>query len=461
MMVLDSYFISHLIILASLVLISMFFSAVETSLLSAPRGLIQQHSEKPGLLGLAFKEWASNPNRILTTVLIGNNTVNVIATILAAYTAVHLAEAQHWSQVATGTITSIFITFVIIVFGEMIPKIAARSNAAKAVVWLIVPIYLFDRLIRPITFSLSWIIVFFIPRLANTNVSQVTEEDIKHMIEVGRQDGTIQEAEQTMIHSVFKFSDTKVNEVMIPRTEMFCVDIKTELNTLVDLEIQTGYSRMPVYKGNLDNIVGIIHTRDLLSIWRNQGLIVVQDLLRKPYFIPETMRVDRLLQEFQRGKMHMAIVVDEYGGTSGLVTLEDLVEEIVGEIKDEYDMDEDKPILKQEDGSYLIEANVPLDDVNETLGVHLTPKGDVTSLGGYLTEKAGKVPKKGKVIDEYETTTTIVDGDDKKIIKVKMVKKNVPYPPLEEEKPLPKPRKRRTKPPAGEVAEVPQENETR
>jgi CBS domain containing-hemolysin-like protein len=133
----------------------------------------------------------------------------------------------------------------------------------------------------------------------------------------------------------------------------------------------------------------------------------------------------------------------------------------VGEIKDEYDMDEDKPILKQEDGSYLIEANVPLDDVNETLGVHLTPKGDVTSLGGYLTEKAGKVPKKGKVIDEYETTTTIVDGDDKKIIKVKMIKKNVPYPPLEEEKPLPKPRKRRTKPPAGEVAEVPQENETR
>ena len=457
----DFYFLSHLAILVALIFISMFFSAVETSLLSAPRGLIQQHLEKPGLLGRAFREWAEHPNRILTAILIGNNTTTILATILTAYSSVHMADENHWSQVATGTVTSIFITFIIIVFGEMIPKITARSNAAKSAVWLIVPIYLFDQLLRPLTVGMSKIIVFFIPSLANATISHVTEEDIKHMIEVGRQDGTIQETEQTMIHSVFKFSDTKVNEVMIPRTDMFCVDIKTELNILVDLAIQTGYSRMPVYKGSLDNIVGIIHTRDLLSIWRNQELIVVQDLVRKPYFIPETMRVDRLLQEFRRGKMHMAIIVDEYGGTSGLVTLEDLVEEIVGEIRDEYDMDEEKPILKQEDGSYLIEANVPLDEVNETLGVHLTPKGEVTSLGGYLTEKAGKVPKKGRVIDEYETTTTIIDADEKKIIKVKMVKKDVPYPPPPEEpKAPPKPRKKRAKPPAEEAAEVPKESGT-
>ncbi len=445
----DYYLATHLIVLAAMLLVSMFFSAVETSLLSAPRSLIQAQSEKSGLLGIAFREWAEHPNRILTTVLIGNNSINVLATILAAYTAVHLADLNQWSQVVTGTVTSVFVTFIVIVFGEMIPKITARSLAARVVVWLIIPIYLIDRAIRPITVGMARILIFFVPSLANTTVSQVTEEDIKHLIEVGRQDGTIREDEQDMIHSVFKFSDTTVNQLMIPRTEMFCVDLKIELNALLDMAIQTGYSRVPVYKGNVDNIIGIIHTRDLLSIWRNQGLIVIQDLLRKPYFVPETMRVDRLLREFRRGKIHMAIVVDEYGGTSGLVTLEDLVEEIIGEIRNEHEP-EDKSMERQEDGSYVIEAGTSLDEINESLGTHLTPQGEVTTLGGYLTEQNGKVPKKGRVLDEYEITSTVLESDEKKVIKVKLVKKDVPYPPQEaEQKPAaPKPRKRRVKQPA-------------
>jgi putative hemolysin len=443
---LDYYLFTHLIVLAGMLLVSMFFSAVETSLLSAPRGLIQQHSDKPGLLGIAFREWAAHPNRILTTVLIGNNSFNVLATILAAYTAVHLADLNHWNQVVTGTVTSVFVTFIVIVFGEMIPKITARGQASRMVMWLIIPIYLIDRAIRPVTVGAARMLIFFIPRLANTTVSQVTEEDIKHLIEVGRQDGTIREDEQDMIHSVFKFSDTTVNQVMIPRTEMFCVDIKVELNSFLDTAIQTGYSRIPVYKGNVDNIVGIIHTRDMLSIWRNQSLIVIQDLIRKPYFVPETMRVERLLREFRRGKIHMAIVVDEYGGTSGLITLENLVEEIIGEIRDEHETEEERSIVKQEDGTYVIEAGTPLDEINETLGVHLTPKGEVTTLGGYLTEQNGKVPKKGRVLDEYEITSTILEANEKKVIKVKLVKKDVPYPPvLEEEPAVPKPRKRRAK----------------
>jgi putative hemolysin len=461
----DYYLATHLIVLAGMLFVSMFFSAVETSLLSAPRNIIQQYSEKPGLLGAAFREWAEHPNRILTTVLIGNNSINVLATILAAYTAVHLADLNHWSQVVTGSVTSFFVTFIVIVFGEMIPKITARSLASRVVVWLILPIYLIDRVIRPFTIVMARVVIFFIPSLANASISQVTEEDIKHLIEVGRQDGTIREDEQDMIHSVFKFSDTTVNQLMIPRTGMFCVDIKTSLDSLLDTAIQTGYSRVPVYKGNVDNIVGILHTRDLLSIWRNQGLIVIQDLLRKPYFVPESMRVDRLLREFRRGKIHMAIVVDEYGGTSGLVTLEDLVEQIVGEIRDEHEGDEEKSIVKQEDGSYVVEAGTPLDEINETLGIHLTPKGEVNTLGGYLTEVNGKVPQKGRVMDEYEITSTILDSDEKKVIKVKLIKKDVPYPPLEEEAPAaaPKPRKRKPRlkaaaPTQPSPVETPKEN---
>lgn len=218
--------------------------------------------------------------------------------------------------------------------------------------------------------------------------------------------------------------------------------------------VQNGYSRVPAYKGNLDNIVGILHTRDLLSIWTHKELIVVQDILRKPHFLPETMRADRLLREFRRGRFHMAIVVDEYGGTSGLVTLEDLVEEIVGDIQDEHDSEEEKPILQQPDSSWIVEANLSIDDVNRALGVHFLPKGDVASLGGYLTELVGRVPRKGRVIDDQEAVFTILDSSEKRIQKVKVIKRKTPLPPPEMEPvpiPPPKPRKRRVKSPAEPV----------
>jgi len=224
---------------------------------------------------------------------------------------------------------------------------------------------------------------------------------------------------------------------------MVCVDIDTDLDRLVDIIIQNGYSRMPVYKTTVDNIVGIINTRDLLSIWKNKSLIVVKDLLHKPYFAPETMRVDRLLREFQRGNLHMAVVVDEFGGTAGLVTLEDLVEEIVGEIRDEYDVEE-KLIQKQDDGSWLAEASVSLDEVNDILGIHLAPKGDVSSLGGYVTEKTGRVPKKNRVIEDVEAVFTILDASEKKVNRIRVVKREFPLD-VETVVEAPAPRKRRKK----------------
>jgi CBS domain containing-hemolysin-like protein len=287
-------------------------------------------------------------------------------------------------------------------------------------------------------------------------VSQVTEEDIKQMIELGQEAGTIQETEKDMIDSIFKFTDVKVGAVMIPRTEMFCVELTTDLDQLVELSIQNGYSRMPVYKGSQDNIVGIINTRDLLAIWKNRDLIVVKDLLHKPHFVPETMRADRLLRELQRGHIQMAIVVDEYGGTAGLVTLEDLVEEIVGEIRDEYDMDE-RLIVKKADGSFEAEAGVSLDEVNDTLSFHLTPKGEVASLGGYLTEKVGRVPKSNRVIEDPEAVFTVLEASDKRVIKVKIVKREIPLPASDstETTVVPKRRKKRIKLPAAVEEAVP------
>jgi len=440
----DAYLGLTFLILLILLLGSIFFSAVETSLLSFPKPLLQGYAEKGGLLGKAFKAWQDHPNRILSSILIGNNAVSVGATTLVAYMAVHLSEENHWSLVVTGTVCSVFITFVIVVFCEALPKVVARSASERMAILLVVPIYIFDKLMTPFTWALVQIFHRLLPRMGDLTLSQVTEEDIKQMMEMGQEAGTIQENEKNMIDSIFKFSDTQVNAVMIPRTEMVCVDINTELDKLVDLIIQNGYSRMPVYKGNVDNVVGIINTRDLLSIWKNRDLIVIKDLLHKPYFAPETMRVDRLLREFQRGNIHMAVVVDEYGGTAGLVTLEDLVEEIVGEIRDEYDVDE-QVLHKNEDGSWVAEANVSLDEVNDTLGIHLTPKGDVSSLGGYVTEKTGRVPKRSRVVEDKEAVFTILDANEKKVIRIKIVKREMPLPEAEPEAVTPKRRKKRVK----------------
>ncbi len=441
----DDYLFSHLIILMGLVLVSMFFSAVETAILSYPKLVLEGRAQEASLLGRSFKEWRDHPNRILTTILIGNNGVNIAASTLVAYMAVHYAEANHWSPAATGTIASVTLTVFIIVFAEALPKVTARANSIAVANWLIIPIYLFDKLVSPFTWALVHFMGMFLSRVGHPNVSLVTEEDIKQMIELGTEAGTIHEEEKKMMHSVLKFTDTKVNEVMVPRTEMFCVDVGTGLDKLLDLVVKNGYSRMPVFKGSLDNIVGIVNTRDLLAILKNKELIVLQDLLRKTYFVPETMRVDRLLHEFKRGNIHMAVVVDEYGGTAGLVTLEDLVEEIVGEIRDEYDVEEEKPINKQEDGTWLIDAGVSLDEVNEALGVHLAPKGDVATLGGYLTERVGRMPRKGRVLDDREVVFTILDASDRKVNKVKALKREQPLPELEPEAPAPKPKKRKPK----------------
>ncbi len=454
----ENYLFSHLVVLAALVLVSMFFSAVETGLLSFPKPMLDSKSRHPSILGRAFKEWQDHPNRILTSILIGNNAVNIAATTLSAYTAVHVAEVLNWNRTAVGSVAFIAVTFILIVFGEVIPKVAARANSIWAATWLVVPIYLFDRILNPFTWLLVHAMGLFLSKVGHPTVSQVTEEDIKHMVEMGREAGTIQEEETDMIHSVLKFTDTKVNEVMIPRTEMFCVDINTNLDRLLDLVVQNGFSRMPVFKGTLDNIVGIVNTRDLISIWKNKELIVLQDLLRKPHFVPETMRVDRLLREFQRDGIHMAVVVDEYGGTAGLVTMEDLVEEIVGEIRDEYDSEEEKPIAKQEDGSWIVDAGIPLDDVNEATGIYLSSDGDVATFGGYLSKRVGRFPKKGKVIEDREAIYTVLEASDRKIIKVKIVKRETPLPePVPVLKPTHKPRKKKIKPsPSFETGEAPQ-----
>ncbi len=403
--------------------LGMFFSAVETCLISLPRPLIQQRAQSKGIVGLAYQLWISDSNRMLVTILVGNTAIFILATTLAAYSSVNFANQHHLNHDLVGIICSILVTIIILTFGEILPKVIARTYGPKLSTVLIVPLYFFDRILKPFTWTINWIIRHLVPGFNSAVRGWVTEDDIKVIMEMGQQSGVIEEKENKMIQSIFRLGDTRLSEVIIPRTEMACIRIEDSLDQIFEKVNLTGYSRIPIYQNDLDHIVGILYTRDLISLWKNKELVILQDILRKPFFVPETMRADQLLEEFRRGKIHMAIVVDEYGGTAGLVTMEDLLEKIVGNIQDEYDVENDRSLLKQEDGSYLVEAQISLGEINDRLGIHLVSSGEVSSLGGYLIEKIGKVPRKGRVIQEPEATLKVMESDEKKVIQVRITLK--------------------------------------
>ena len=252
----------------------------------------------------------------------------------------------------------------------------------------------------------------------------MTEKQLETVAEaVGANGADLEEEEREMIHGVVELADTEVKEIMLPRPDMVCVDQNSSLDQMRELVKKSGHSRIPIYKENIDNITGIIHVKDLfLKETQGKKITNLSQLARKAYFIPETKKIDELLKEFKRDKNHMAIVVDEYGGTAGLVTLEDILEEIVGEIQDEYDM-EVPPIQKLDDGTYRVDARVSIEDLNEELGTKIAQKGFET-VGGFIYDLVGSVPEEGKVLEfkspeiELKIVVEKVEGQRIKTVKV-------------------------------------------
>jgi CBS domain containing-hemolysin-like protein len=254
----------------------------------------------------------------------------------------------------------------------------------------------------------------------------VTEEELRTMIEIGGEEGALDKEEQEMIHSIFEFGETAVREVMIPRIDMICVEIGTGRDELLRLITTAGHTRIPLYEGNVDTIRGIIHAKDLIkSMSQSSDRIDLLSIARKPYFIPETKKIDDLLREFQKKKMHMAIVVDEYGGTSGLVTLEDLLEEIVGDIQDEFDLEE--PLFSQIDSyTYAVDAGINIDDLNEMLKVNL-PSDGFETLAGFIFNQMGKVPEEGERFQYHDLTFIIEKVTKQRITRVRILRRKEPH----------------------------------
>ncbi len=247
----------------------------------------------------------------------------------------------------------------------------------------------------------------------------LTEKDLQEIIEASEEDGIINEEEGEMLNSIFEFGDTIVREIMVPRTDMVCCSSTETLSDLLNAIISYGHSRIPIYEGSADQIVGIVYAKDLLKLWGSPvDEVVIDQVMRTPYFVPETKQIEELLQEFRTKRVHMAIAIDEYGGTSGLVTIEDLIEEIVGDIQDEYDLEEDQ-LLEEEGGSVLVHGRLNIEDLEDFFDITIT-KEDFDTVGGYLFDLFGHVPLEGEEVRDGRLIMTVVESDSRKISKVRV-----------------------------------------
>lgn len=404
------------------VFLSMFFSSTETALSGLSKFQIKELIQKKQKSAELLKQWLGNPNRLLTGILIGNNFVNICASALATSLAIDFARSRGWSQDLAVGVTAGIVTFLVLVFGEIVPKTFAREHSQRVALKVIRPLLNFVYIFSPIIKTLLWISNLLVRAPGGGRIKEVpilTEEEIKTLIKIGQEEGALEKEEGKMLDSVLKFGDTKVREVMVPRIAMHCVDIKDGTPTNIKKIIGWGHSRVPVYEDNLDNIVGILYVKDFVKSQDGQ----IRDLtriLRAPYFVPETKRISELFQEFRKGREHLAVVVDEYGIMVGLITLEDLVEEITGEILDEYDVKEET-IKVISDKEAIVNAKEDIDKVNEQLQLNL-PGGEFESVGGLVLDLFGRVPRPGEKKKFKGIRITVLEATRRRVRRIKIEK---------------------------------------
>ena len=301
---------------------------------------------------------------------------------------------------------------VTLIVGELVPEAVGSTRADKIAPWVAYPMRLLITLFAPVVtvmLALSKTLATAFGSASMVNV--FTEEEIMTMLDASEKEGTIETEEKEMLYSVLEFGDTLVGEVMVPRIDIVALDIETPLEDAVKSFMDSGHSRIPVYEENIDNIKGVLYAKDLLNLWgKGDGSSkLIREIMRKGFFVPESKRADELLKELKTSKVHMAIVVDEYGGTAGLVTFEDLIEEIIGDIQDEYDLHEEVEYVQNGENAYTVDGSMNLDDFNDLLEVEI-PTEDSNTLGGFLFEQFGRVPEVGEKI-EYENLTLRVEFD--------------------------------------------------
>lgn len=421
----DIYIYSRLFILLVLLVLSGLFSSSETALTSMTIARIRQLKEGNEKGANTLKRLKRKLNTIIATILIGNNLVNIAATAILSELILDLFKE------GSTIITTIIMTILILIFGEITPKTYAAQNPEKVAVKVGRPLEILSVIFKPILIILNTITNFII-KAAGGNIENnapfVTEEEIMSLVDVGEEEGVLKHQAKEMIEGIFEIDDIDATDVMVPRIDIVAISEDDTLQEALELIITYGHSRIPVYKDTIDNITGVLYAKDILPFasFKEREIIEkdIPSLMRRAYYVPETKKVNKLLKELQQQKVHMAIVLDEYGGTEGLVTIEDILEEIVGDILDEYDNEVDL-VEKVNENVYYVKAEVSLEEINEIFELDL-PEEEFDSLGGYVFSALGRVPIKGDIINYKNLTMTVIKVANRRIkqIEIRHLQKN-------------------------------------
>ena len=404
--------IIQLVIVIILLSASAFFSSAETALMTSNKLRMRNLAENGNKRAAKVLKVTENTDKMLSAILIGNNIVNLTASsILTALT------LKIFGSKLVGIATGI-LTFLILVFGEITPKNVASKNAENMALSYIGVISFLVTLLTPLIFIVNTVAKFVIS-IFNKNGDDnnaVTEEELRAMVEYSHEEGVIENEEKKMIVNVVDFGDTVAGDIMVPRVDMVMVDEKSSYEEILQVFREERYTRIPVYEETPDNVIGILNVKDFLLIEDKENFIM-KELLREPLYTYEYKKTSALMMDMRKTGANIVIVLDEYGITAGLITLEDMLEEIVGEIRDEFDADEDEGITKVSDLEYLIDGSTNLDDINDRIGLSLSSE-EYESIGGLIMEKLGRLPVEGEIINFDNIVLTVKKMDHARIEKV-------------------------------------------
>lgn len=427
---------SRIIVLAILILINAFFAATEIAFISLNDAKIEKQAKEGNKKAKQIKKMLREPSKFLATIQIGITLAGFLSSAFAAdafaddlapmlQNLIPLGLAT-WRNISIILIT-IILSYFSLVLGELVPKRLAMKNSEKIAFGTIGIVRTISIITAPfvklLTSSTNGVSKIF--GISGTDEETVTEEEIRMMVDVGEEKGSIKEEEKELINNVFEFNDKVVSEIMIHRKDIYAIDINSDIDNILEELDEYKYSRIPVYEESIDNIVGMLFIKDLLANVNKKDKVKISKIIREPYFVSKTKPIDELFRDLQKNKHQLAIVLDEYGGTSGLVTMEDIIEELVGNIFDEYD-EEEKEFEKIDDNTFLISGGVSIHDLRKILGVEI-PEGEYDTLSGYLIELLGRIPSDDEkpVIETKRVTYKIEDYEEKRILWVKACRNNV------------------------------------
>lgn len=412
------------IILILLILLSAFFSSAETSLTTANRIKMKTLADDGNRRARTVLTITEDSGKMLSAILIGNNIVNLSAASLVTTLALDL-----WGNAAIA-IASGALTVIILIFGEIAPKTLATIHSDKMALAYAGTILFLMRILTPV--------IFIINKLANLVLAlmhvdpsakgpAMTEHELRTILDVSHEDGVIESEERQMIYNVFDFGDSQARDIMVPRVDMVFINVESTCEEIIDIFRRERFTRFPVYEGDTDHVIGVLNMKDLLGYLPAQNFDL-RSLLREPYFTYEYKKTSELMMEMRKDSINFTIVLDEYGAIAGLVTLEDLLEEIVGEIRDEYDKDEEELIRQVGEREYIVEGSLKLDDLNDALGLTLSSE-DYDSVGGYVIERLDHLPHAGEfIIDDLGIRMQVDSVDKNRIAKVHLYLPDLPEP---------------------------------